>query len=130
MNYLNWQHIFGGSETGSFEDEGSKLKKGSGYELLKSLDIVIHMYYNIVNSIKERNMPKKNSPSKPVHSFRLSLACVHQLKDLSGTMGRSGGDVIEVAIDRMYREEIRFGYLMTGEGQKPEEIYKVKNKEE
>ena len=75
-------------------------------------------------------MPKKNSPSKPVHSFRLSFECVRQLKDLSGTMGRSGGDVVEVAIDRMYREEIRFGDLMIGEGKKPEDNYKVEKKEE
>lgn len=70
-------------------------------------------------------MPKKNSPSKPVHSFRLSLECVYQLKDLSGTMGRSGGDVIEVAIDRMYREEVRFGNLMIRESQMPEDNYRV-----
>ncbi|MBA4384553.1 MAG: hypothetical protein C0410_07435 [Anaerolinea sp.] len=75
-------------------------------------------------------MPKKNSSTKPVHSFRLSLGCVRQLKDLSGTMGRSEGDVVEVAIDRMYREEIRFGSLMIGEGQKPEDNYKVEKKEE
>jgi hypothetical protein len=47
------------------------------------------------------------------------------LKDLSGNMGRSEGDVVEVSIDRMYREEIRFGTLMIGEGQKPEDNYKV-----
>lgn len=75
-------------------------------------------------------MPKKNSTAKQVQSFRLSLECVRQLKDLSGTMGRSRGDVVEVAIDRMYREEIRFGNLMISEGKKPEEIYKVENKEE
>lgn len=43
-------------------------------------------------------------------------------------MGRSEGGVVEVAVDRMYREEIRFGNLMIADGQKPEEIYKVKNK--
>jgi hypothetical protein len=43
-------------------------------------------------------------------------------------MGRSEGDVVEVAVDRMYREEIRFGYLMIGEGQKPEDNYKVEMK--
>lgn len=75
-------------------------------------------------------MPKKNSSTKPVHSFRLSLECVRQLKELSGTMGRSEGDVVEVAVDRMYREEIRFGDLMIGEGQKPEDNYKVEKKEE
>ena len=74
-------------------------------------------------------MPKKNSSTKPVHSFRLSLECVRQLKELSGDMGRSEGDVVEVAVDRMYREEIRFGSLMIGEGQKPEGNYKVGKKE-
>jgi hypothetical protein len=75
-------------------------------------------------------MPKKNSSTKPVHSFRLSLECIRQLKELSGAMGRSEGDVVEVAVDRMYREEIRFGNLMIGEGQKPEDNYKVEKKEE
>jgi len=75
-------------------------------------------------------MPKKNSPTKPVRSFRLSLECVSQLKDLSGTMGRSEGDVVEVSIDRMYREEIRFGNLMIGEDQKPEDNYKIEKAEE
>jgi hypothetical protein len=75
-------------------------------------------------------MPKKNSSTKPVHSFRLSLECIRQLKELSGAMGRSEGDVVEVAVDRMYREEIRFGNLMIGEGQKPEDNYQVEKKEE
>jgi len=75
-------------------------------------------------------MPRKNSPTKPVHSFRLSLESLRQLKDLSGSMGRSEGDVVEFAIDRMYREEIRFGNLMIGEGQKPEDNYRVEKKEE
>ena len=44
-------------------------------------------------------------------------------------MGRSEGDVVEVSIDRMYREEVRFGNLMIGEGQKPEDTYKVVKKE-
>ena len=74
-------------------------------------------------------MPKKNSSTKAVRSFRLSVECIHQLKDLSGTMGRSEGDVVEVSIDRMYREEIRFGNLLISEGQKPEDNYKVEKKE-
>jgi len=74
-------------------------------------------------------MPKKNSPTKSVHSFRLSLDSLRQLKDLSETMGRSEGDVVEVAVDRMYREEIRFGNLMIGEGQNPEDNYTVEKKE-
>jgi predicted DNA-binding protein len=73
-------------------------------------------------------MPKKNSPSKPVYSFRISLECVRQLKDLSGAMGRSGGDVVEVSIDRMYREEMRFKNLMINEGQNPEDHYSVEKK--
>jgi hypothetical protein len=75
-------------------------------------------------------MPKKNSSTKPVRSFRLSYECIRQLKDLAGNMGRSEGDVVEVSIDRMYREELRFGNLMIGEDKKPEEIYQVEKKEE
>jgi hypothetical protein len=74
-------------------------------------------------------MPRKNSPIKPVYSFRLSVESHRQLKELAGSMGRSEGDVIEVAIDRMYREEIRFGNLTLGEGQKPADGYKVEKKE-
>lgn len=70
-------------------------------------------------------MPRKNSFTKPVRSFRLSLECVRQLKDLSGKMGRSEADVVEVSIDRMYREEIRYKNLMISEGQKPEDNYIV-----
>jgi hypothetical protein len=88
------------------------------------------MYYNESILIKEQKMPKKNSLTKPVRSFRLSYECVRQLKNLAGNMGRSEGDVVEVSIDRMYREELRFGNLMIGEGQKPEENYKVEKGEE
>jgi len=75
-------------------------------------------------------MPKTNSASKPVRSFRLSYECVRQLKDLAGNMGRSEGDVVEVSIDRMYREELRFGNLMIGEDQQIEDNYKVEKAEE
>jgi len=75
-------------------------------------------------------MPKKNSRTKPVRSFRLSLECVRQLKDLSGTMGRSEGDVIEISIDRMYREELRFGNLLVAEGNKSKKNYLVEKNEE
>jgi len=44
-------------------------------------------------------------------------------------MGRSEGDVVEVSIDRMYREEMRFGNLMIGEGQKLEDNYNVGKQE-
>jgi len=73
-------------------------------------------------------MPIKNSSTKAVRSFRLSTECVRQLKDLSGNMGRSEGDVVEVSIDRMYREEIRFRNLMVNDGQKPEDNYDVRKK--
>ena len=53
-------------------------------------------------------MPKTNSANKPVRSFRLSHEGVNQLRSMATTMGRSESDVIEVALDRMYREEIRF----------------------
>ena len=75
-------------------------------------------------------MPRKNSPTKPVRSFRLSYECVRQLKDLASNMGRSEGDVVEISIDRMYREELRFGNLMVSEDQKPEDSYRVAKKEE
>lgn len=75
-------------------------------------------------------MPKKNATPKPVRSFRLSLECIRQLKDLAINMGRSEGDVVEISIDRMYREELRFGNLVIGEGQKPEDNYKIEKKEE
>ena len=74
-------------------------------------------------------MPRKNSSTKSVRSFRLSLECVRQLKDLSSNMGRSEGDVVEVSIDRMYREELRFGNLMIGESQRPEDNYSVGTQE-
>ncbi|RJQ45013.1 MAG: hypothetical protein C4545_00310 [Anaerolineaceae bacterium] len=75
-------------------------------------------------------MPRKNSPTKPVRSFRLSYECVRQLKDLASNTGRSEGDVVEISIDRMYREELRFGNLMVSEDQKPEDSYRVAKKEE
>jgi len=31
---------------------------------------------------------------------------------MATTMGRSGSDVIEVALDRMYREEVRFDRII------------------
>ena len=71
-------------------------------------------------------MPKKNSPTKLIYSFRLCLESVRQLKDLSGIMRRSGGDVVEVAIDQMQREEIRFGNLLNSKKQKPKDNYKAK----
>jgi hypothetical protein len=70
-------------------------------------------------------MPKTNFANKPVHSFRLSLEGVRQLKELASDMGRSESDVLEVALDRMYREEIRFGRLVR-ESNNSENTYHVK----
>ena len=69
-------------------------------------------------------MPRTNTAAKPVRSFRLSLEGVRQLKDLAATMGRSESDVLEVALDRMYREEVRFNHLVS-EAANPEDLYHV-----
>ena len=72
-------------------------------------------------------MPKTNSASKPVRSFRISLEGVSQLRAMASVMGRSESDVIEVALDRMYREEIRYNRVLR-EGARPEDQYQT-NKE-
>ena len=75
-------------------------------------------------------MPKTNSSNKPVHSFRLSRESLYQLKEMAGVMGRSESDIVEIALDRMYREEVRFGRLIHDRG-KPEDSYNVEaNNEE
>ena len=53
-------------------------------------------------------MPKTNSPNKAVRSFRMSREGTNQLYELAHQMGRSESNVLEIALDRMYREEIRF----------------------
>ena len=74
-------------------------------------------------------MPKTNSPKKPVRSFRLSQEGIYQLQTMAHTMGRSESDVIEVALDRMYREEVRFRRVGIRDGEKPEDGYMVDNNE-
>ena len=69
-------------------------------------------------------MPKTNSSNKPVHSFRLSGESLYQLKQLASEMGRSESDVVEIALDRMYREEVRFGRLIH-DRDKPENSYHI-----
>lgn len=64
-------------------------------------------------------MPRKNSATKPICSFRLSSECVHHIKDIKDlyvNMELREVDVVEVSIDWIYREEFRFGNLMIGEG--------------
>ncbi len=74
-------------------------------------------------------MPKTNSSNKPVHSFRLSRESLYQLKEIAGEMGRSESDVVEIALDRMYREEVRFGRLIHDRG-KPEDLYHIEDNNE
>jgi predicted transcriptional regulator len=69
-------------------------------------------------------LPKTNSTNKPVRSFRLSHEGVRQLRTLATTMERSESDVIEVALDRMYREEIRFN-RMVREGDQADNQYHI-----
>ena len=73
-------------------------------------------------------MPRTNSPGKPVKSFRLSVAGIGQLKEMAFYMGRSESDVLEVALDRMYREEIRFNRAVR-EKIDPQDQYKIDHKE-
>ncbi len=74
-------------------------------------------------------MPRKNAMTKPVRSFRISTEGVRQLRELSESMGRSESEVIEVAVDRMYREEVRFGNLSIAEKSKPKDNYRVDREE-
>jgi predicted transcriptional regulator len=75
-------------------------------------------------------MPKTNSPKKPVRSFRLSQEGIYQLQTMAQSMGRSESDVIEIALDRMYREEIRYERHRIRDGEKPEDGYIIENNDE
>ena len=41
-------------------------------------------------------------------------------------MGRSESDIVEIALDRMYREEVRFGRLIHDHA-KPEDSYHIED---
>lgn len=69
-------------------------------------------------------MPKTNSAIKRVRSFRISPEGASQLRAMASVMGRSEGEVIEVALDRMYREEIRYNRVLR-EGARPEDQYQI-----
>jgi hypothetical protein len=69
-------------------------------------------------------MPKTNSAGKPVHSFRISGESMSQLLAMASVMGRSEADVVEIALDRMYREEIRFNRALR-DGEIAENQYRV-----
>ena len=75
-------------------------------------------------------MPKTNSSNKPVHSFRLSRESLYQLKEMTGEMGRSESDIVEIALDRMYREEFRFGRLVHDRGKQEDSYHTEDNNEE
>jgi len=49
---------------------------------------------------------------------------VSQLRAMATVMRRSESDVIEVALDRMYREEIRYNRALR-EGARPEDQYQI-----
>ena len=70
-------------------------------------------------------MPKTKSSNKPVRSFRLSNETLGQLEEMAALMGRSEGNIVEVAIDRMYREEVRFHRVLD-----PRAEYRVTKQEE
>lgn len=74
-------------------------------------------------------MPKTNYAKKKVRSLRLSQESLNQLMAMAGTMGRSESDVIEVALDRMYREEIRFNRVLR-ESAQPEDRYQADKERE
>ena len=74
-------------------------------------------------------MPKTNSASKPVRSFRLSQEGVSQLRSMASIMGRSESDVLEIALDRMYREEVRFNRVLR-ESTRPEDKYQIEKGKE
>lgn len=72
-------------------------------------------------------MTKIQRSRKPVSSYRISAEGTRQLKVLTQSMGRSESNVIEIAIDRMYREEIRFGRLSVHEA---EGLYNIEEYED
>jgi predicted transcriptional regulator len=74
-------------------------------------------------------MPKTNSKNKTVHSFRISDEGARQLKMMATVMGRSEGDILEIALDRMYREEIRFNHVIR-EKEQLEDQYRIGTKNE
>ena len=75
-------------------------------------------------------MPKTHNPRKPVHSFRMSTAGTRQLKELAHDMGRSESSVIEIALDRMYREEMRFRGSMVREKDVDDIVYFLEDHKE
>ena len=72
-------------------------------------------------------MTKIQRSRKPVSSYRISAEGTRQLKVLALSMGRSESNVIEIAIDRVYREEIRFGSLSVLEAENEYTIEEYKD---
>lgn len=68
-------------------------------------------------------MPKTKSSNKPVRSFRLSGETLGQIEEMAALMGRSEGNIVEIAVDRMYREEVRFHLVLD-----PKADYRVTKK--
>ena len=86
------------------------------------IDFVIQMYYYSYR----RKQCQERILSQTGKVVSNQFEGVRQLRELSSTMGRSESDVVEIAVDRMYREEIRFGNLVIAERTNPENEYKVK----
>lgn len=74
-------------------------------------------------------MPRTKTARKAVRSFRMSPEGVHQLTALARAMGRSEREVLEVALDRMYREELRF-HPHLREAPEPAEWYRTRSDDE
>ena len=72
-------------------------------------------------------MTKVQRSRKPVSSYRISAEGTRQLKVLAQSMGRSESNMIEIAIDRMYREEIRFSSLSVHEAENTYNIEEYKD---
>lgn len=70
-------------------------------------------------------MPRTKTTNKPVRSFRLSGETLAQIEEMAALMGRSEGNIVEIAVDRMYREEVRFHQVLD-----PKAEYQVTNRTE
>ncbi len=75
-------------------------------------------------------MIKTQRSRKPVSSYRISAEGTRQLKELAQSMERSESNVIEIALDRMFREEVRFRYENTQDRTGSDQAISVKEHKE
>lgn len=76
------------------------------------------------------NLIKTQRSRKPVSSYRISAEGTRQLKELAQSMERSESNVIEIALDRMFREEVRFRYENTQDRTGSDQAISVKEHKE